>query len=119
MNSIIWITNVPNNKQEHLELTYTTTTHQYQYLDKFQILNLNKMKEIPIDYDMEIAAPISILKHMDNQGYILTKDPYDNIIKYQIKGMMKGNIPHKYQYGIPSINNKMLYPRILIQKYKG
>ena len=101
-----WFTNIDVQKRhERLTLYKRYTPEEYPQYDNYDAINVNKVAEIPSDYDRAMGVPITFLdKYNPDQFEILGLDRY-----------MEDN-PH---YGTRfSINGKETYARILI-KQKG
>jgi hypothetical protein len=112
--NVTWFTNLEVEKR-HEELilykTYKGNENDYEKYDNYEAINVDKTKDIPIDYEGVMGVPISFLdKHNPDQ--------------FEIVGLIAGNI--KGLAGIPSasgkdgpyINGKLRYGRILIRRKK-
>ena len=101
-----WYTNIDNKKRhEKLDLYKKYYGHEEEYpkYDNYDAINVDKTADIPMDYDGVMGVPITYLdKHDDNV--------------FEIVGMLKINSPDKYMFGIPYINGKQLYARVLIKR---
>ena len=107
--SAIWITNLDHAKRhEELILHKEYNPKEYAKYDNYDAINVDKVKDIPIDYGGVMGVPITFL------------DKY-NPDQFEIIGLAAGNI--KGLAGIPSvigkdgpyINGKLKYGRILIK----
>lgn len=116
--NIIWFTNLDIVKR-HEEL-FTGVTYErgmkkglYQKYDNYDAINVDKVKDIPTDYEGIMGVPISFLdKHNPDQ--------------YEIIGLLASAGYVKEQVGIPKlwdnreargvVNGKVVYSRILIKK---
>lgn len=109
--SACWYTNLDHAKRhEKLVLWKNYNAQDYPKFDNFDAINVNKIAEIPVDYNDIMAVPITYLdKH--------------NPSEYDIVGCT-------YSYGIPNgwdkntnmnpvIDGKTIYKRILIRKKAG
>ena len=99
-----WYTNMSHKRRnKNLTLTKTYNEKDYPKYDTYDAINVDKVKDIPKDYDGVIGVPISFLdKHNPDQFELLGIDRYieDN--------------PH---YGRRfRINGKEQYARILIRR---
>lgn len=115
--SACWYTNLDHIKRhEKIEMTYlyskkdTLYPDLYSKYDNFDAINVNKVSEIPMDYDGIIGVPITFM------------DKY-NPEQFEIVGCT-------YNYGIPKgwskdtnmqpiVSGKHVYKRILIRKKVG
>lgn len=95
VNSACWFTNLEHKKQnEELILYKTYNPTEYPKYDNYDAIEVSKVAEIPMDYEGVMGVPISFLdKYCPNQ--------------FRIVGLDR-----------PSINGKIMYRRILIQKIK-
>ena len=107
-----WWTNL-DYKTRHvpLELFKKYNSKDYSKYDNYDAINVNKTKEIPIDYDGVMGVPITFLdKYCPEQfkllGIMNTGEENEGI-RYK-------DTPH----GRPTIDGKELYLRLLIKKIK-
>ncbi len=107
-----WYTNLDITKRhEDLILYEEYKKEEYQKYDNYEAINVNKIKEIPIDYNGVMGVPITFM------------DKY-NPKQFEIVGLIAGNI--KGMAGIksssgkdgPYIDGKLKYGRILIRNKK-
>lgn len=101
-----WYTNLDHQQRhENIILYKTYNEKDYSKYDQYDAININKVADIPYDYDGIMGVPISFLdKYNPKQFEVLNLDRYisDN--------------PH---YGKRfTINNKETYARILIRNRK-
>lgn len=99
-----WFTNLKTDiDKPFLVLTEKYTPEKYPKYDNYNAINVNKTKDIPMDYDGVMGVPITFLdKHCINQFDILGIDRY---------------IEDNPNYGKRfTINGKELYARILIKR---
>ncbi len=102
-----WFTNLETTKRyEDLILYKTYNPNEYPKYDNYDAINVDKVKDIPINYTGPMWVPITFL------------DKY-NPKQFEILGMSSGNIVGEYFYGgIHIINWKMKYARIFIKNKK-
>lgn len=102
--NICWFTNLDNKKRhEELILYKTYTPEEYPTYDNYDAINVDKVAEIPMDYDGVMGVPITFLdKYNPEQFEIVGIDRYveDN-----------PNYGHRFK-----INQKEIYARILIRR---
>lgn len=96
-----WFTNLPVSKKP-LILTKTYDPEKYPKYDNYDAINVDRVKDIPCDYDGVIGVPITILNYDLNDvevvgAYNYSKD-YDG---------------HTWN---AKINNEYVYKRVLIKK---
>ena len=69
--AISWFTNLDNNKQsELLSLISTYNEEKYPKYDNYDAINVDKVKDIPYDYEGVIGVPITILNYLCSDGLI-------------------------------------------------
>ena len=71
--NICWWTNLPTIKRnEQLNLTKSILSNKYEKYDNFNAINVDKVSDIPYDYDGVMGVPISFIsKHNPNQFEIV------------------------------------------------
>lgn len=63
-NNCLWLTNMSNNQRsKELKLTKVYKGHEndYPFFDNYKAINVNKTKDIPLDYKGEMGVPITFL----------------------------------------------------------
>lgn len=106
LGNIAWYTNLDNSKRHEDIILYRQYNEKdYPKYDNYDAININKVADIPYDYDGIMGVPISFLdKYNPEQFEILNLDRY---------------ISDNPNYGKRfTINNKETYARILIRKRK-
>jgi len=97
--SISWFTTLePQGVDRHLVLNEKYEEGKYQVYDNYPAINVDRLKDIPIDYDGVIGVPITYWKYHDN-GF------------GQVVGFRKGLDGKDLR-----INGKDKYARVLIKK---
>lgn len=82
--------------------TYKGNEKDYPKYDNFDIIEVNYVKDIPIDYEGLMGVPITFMdKYNPNQFEIVAKMSTTSI--------------DKYNYGYPYINGKKKFARIIIK----
>ena len=108
--NIGWFTNLQSKKRnEELILTKTYNEIDFPYLDNYNAINVDRVVNIPKDFDGYMAVPITFIdKYNPNQFEIfgITNTGEKN------PGIRLPNTAH----GRPLLNGKELYIRILIRK---
>ena len=98
-------------RHEDMILYKPYSTEEYLKFDNYDAINVDKTKDIPVDYDGFMGVPITFL------------DKY-NPEQFEIIGLIAGNIrglagiPSKINKDGPYINGKLKYGRILIKRKK-
>lgn len=106
LGNIAWYTNLDTSKRHEDIILYRPYNEKdYTKYDQYDAINVNKVADIPYDYDGIMGVPISFLdKYNPEQFEILNLDRY---------------ISDNPNYGKRfTINNKETYARILIRKRK-
>lgn len=104
LGNIVWFTNIDHTKHNQpLILTKTYSPELYPKYDNYDAINVDRVADIPMDYDGVIGVPITFLdKYCPTQFEIVGLDRY-----------IEGNkMPNKRMH----INGKEIYARILIRK---
>lgn len=110
MGNICWFTNLDTTKRhESLTLYRHYDPREYPHYDNYDAINVNKVAEIPYDYEGVMGVPITFLdKYNPDQFKII------GLIAGNIKGL--AGIPTKTGKDGPYINGKLKYGRILIRR---
>ena len=106
MGNICWYTNLDHNKRhEELDLVCRYSPEEYPTYDNYNAINVNKVDDIPNDYEGIMGVPITFL------------DKY-NPDQFEIKGIDR-YVEYNPRYGHRfQLNNKEVYARILIRNKK-
>ncbi len=101
-----WFTNI-DYKERHSDLILYKKYNEEEYpkYDNYDAINIDKTKEIPMDYKGVMGVPITFL------------DKY-NPKQFEIIGKMSTTKIDEFNYGYPYIANKKKYARILIKHKK-
>lgn len=92
-------------RHEKLILWKKYTPEEYPTYDNYDAINVDKVTDIPCDYDGMIGVPKTYLgKHCPDQ--------------FEIIGEFNHGSDNEYDLAKPMINGKMLFPRIVIRKKK-
>ena len=101
--AITWLTNLPNTKRnEEMVLTasYYANPDAYPHYDNYDGINVNRLTQIPKDYEGAMGVPITIIDYYNPEQF--------EIIKFR-----KGDDGKDLR-----INGKELYTRVLIRRKK-
>jgi len=109
MGSVVWFTNIENRKRtENLTLWKTYNPIDYPNYDNYDAINVDKVSEIPMDYNKVMGVPITFI------------DKY-NPAQFELLGIMntgeenKGIRHEGTPHGRPLVNGIEKYLRILIK----
>lgn len=102
----VWYTNLDVQKRhEPLDLYKRYSPEEYPKYDNYEAINVNKVVDIPIDYNGVMGVPISFMeKHCPEQ--------------FKIIGLCAshGKVPRHIENESCYLNGKWVYSRILIQR---
>ena len=101
---VTWFTNLDHQKRHHpLDLYKHYNEEEYPKYDNYDAINVDKVTDIPLDYDGVMGVPISFLdKYCPEQFEIIGIDRY-----------VENNPFYGHRF---TINGKEIYARILIKK---
>ena len=104
VSGVQWFTNLDHDKRhEDLLLDKKYTPKEYPKYDNYDAINVDKTKDIPIDYEGVMGVPITFLdKFNPNQ--------------FEIIGQMVTTKVDEFNYGYPYVKGKKIYARILIKR---
>ena len=109
VNTASWFTNIPHNRRNiELDLYKKYSADEYPTYDNYDAINVNKVSEIPMDYNGVMGVPISFLgKYCPTQ--------------FEILGIMSGAKGETFTNGNDGkakfyVNGKGVYARILIRR---
>lgn len=110
---IVWFTNIDNNKRNTpLDLYKKYTPEEYPHYDNYDAINVDKVADIPMDWDGVMGVPISFLgKYCPEQFEIIwTTDRGGDGKLEDLK-----NKEWCKPWNSPFFNNKYIYKRIFIR----
>lgn len=110
MGNVCWFTNLDIQKRhESLILYKKYTPEEYPKYDNYNAININKVADIPFDYEGVMGVPITFMDKYNPEQFELLGIMNTGEIN---EGIRYSNTPH----GRPVINGKELYLRILIRR---
>lgn len=112
MGSVVWFTNLDILKRHEdliLYKSYEGNETEFPKFDNYNAINVDKTKDIPMDYDGIIGVPITFLDKFNPEQFKII-----GLIAGNIKGL--AGIPSAIGKDGPYINGKLKYGRLLIQK---
>ena len=109
VSGVHWFTNLDINKRhEDLILYKKFTEQEYPKYDHYDAINVDKTKDIPMDYTGNIGVPITFLdKYNPDQFEII-----DGLNRYSI---LNGPTPETQGKYLSQVNGKPIYVRIVIK----
>lgn len=120
-----WFTNLEIKKKPDVPiLVKKYNPKDYPQYDNYSAINVNKVKDIPYDYQGVMGVPITILGLQYSDGYIHLLDELSNEMRYEIcscNDYIINNQAKKKESGLvkdkdSAINGKATYARVLIKK---
>lgn len=107
--NICWFTNLEHKKRSEILETiysYEKDKDKYPKYDNYDVINVDKVTEIPMDYTGVMGVPITFLdKHNPKQ--------------FEILGLDNHLINNGLGAGCNSINGKQIYRRLIIRQIKS
>jgi len=101
-----WFTNLDTTKRhEKITLYKKYSPKEYPKYDNYNAINIDKVSDIPKDYNGVMGVPITFLDKFNPE-------------QFKIVGEMVTTKVDKFNYGYPFINGKKIYARILIKRKK-
>lgn len=114
--AISWFTNLKITKKPNIPILIKKyNPKDYPQYDNYSAINVNKVKDIPYDYQGVMGVPITILGLQYSDGYIHLLDELSNEMRYEILGH-EHDLSTKQTIGQFEVNSKGVYKRILIKK---
>ena len=104
LGNICWFTNLDHNKRhEKIDLWKNYDSTIYPHYDNFDAINIDKVIDIPCDFDGLMGVPITFMdKYCPDQ--------------FVIVGVLNHGCDSEYDLAKPTLNGKDLYSRILIRR---
>jgi len=104
VSGVQWFTNLDHDKRhEDLLLDKKYTPKEYPKYDNYDAINVDKTKDIPIDYEGVMGVPITFLDKFNPK-------------QFEIIGQMVTTKVDEFNYGYPYVKGKKIYARILIKR---
>jgi hypothetical protein len=107
-----WYTNLPTTIRKEEILTgkaYSGYESMYKKYDNYDAININKLTDIPMDYEGIMGVPITFIDHYNPDQFEIIGHEHD------IQGNGGAGLPE----GQFEIEHKGLFKRILIRKKQG
>lgn len=109
--STVWFTNLDYDKRHQdfpLYKTYKGNEEDYPKYDYYDAININKTKEIPLDYEGAMGVPITFLNKFNPEQFEII----DGLNRYSILDGVTEETKGKY---LAQVNGKPIYVRIIIK----
>ncbi len=112
VSGVVWYTNLEINKRhEDLILYKNYSPEEYPKYDNYDAINVDKTKEIPLDYDGKIGVPITFLDKYNPEQFEII----DGLNRYSILDGPTEETKGKY---LAQVNGKPTYVRVVIKNKK-
>lgn len=113
----LWYTNLDIQKRhERLLLWKHYTPEEYPTYDNYDAINVDKVADIPVDYDGVMGVPITFLNKYSPEQFEIIGLFIEADGDEFIQGLSVDTDDKHHNSRCPVLNNKRLYPRILIRK---
>ena len=90
-------------RNDRLTLYKEYTPEEFPRYDNYDAINVNKVADIPVDYDGAMGVPITFLDKFNPE-------------QFEIVGQMANTSVDEHNKGYPFINGKKVYARIIIKR---
>ena len=101
-----WFTNLDIKKRhEEIPLYKSYNENEYPKYDNYDAINVDKTKDIPMDFKGEMGVPITYLDKYSPE-------------QFEIIGQMATTKIDEFNYGYPYVNGSKIYARIIIKNKK-
>lgn len=111
-----WFTNLDySERHEELILYKQYTPYEFPRYDNYNAINVDKTKEIPMDYDGIMGVPITFLDRYNPEQFEIIGSDYEvkeGLLPEIVNPNWKGKIDRGY------VNGKRMYARLLIKNKK-
>ena len=108
--NILWFTNLDISKRhEYLDLYKEYCPEEYPKYDNYDAININKVSEIPCDYNGAMGVPITFLNKYNSDQFIVVGATESEGKGFSC-GLWKGGIAQPLVFG------KRIYKRIFIRR---
>ena len=112
VSGVHWFTNLDINKRhEDLILYKNYTPEEYPKYDHYDGINVDKTKDIPMDYKGNMGVPITFLDKYNPEQFEII----DGLNRYSI---LEGPTPETQGKYLSQVNGKPIYVRIIIKNKK-
>ena len=101
VSGVVWFTNLPHNKRnEEIILWKRYSSAEYPKYDNYDAINVDKVREIPKDYDGHIGVPITFLDKYNPQQFEIIGQGQGNLYRELApKGLSAEFVKRYYESG--------------------
>ena len=108
----IWFTNLDHKKRhEYLILYKKYTQAEYPKYDNYDAINIDKVKDIPVDYDGAMGVPITFMDKYNPEQFEIV-----GATESEGKGFSAGLWHEQSKVSQPLVNGVRVYKRIFIKR---
>lgn len=114
-----WFTNLEIDKRhDMLALTASYAGHEDEYprFDSYDAINVNRVADIPADYDGVMGVPITFLTKHDPEQFELVDDRDVMVMKAGRNHAEGAGVPRVLTGGLSKVNGVRKYARVLIRR---
>ena len=116
-NAVCWFTNLRHNvKAKEIPLRCSYAPDVYDEYDNYLALNVDKLSDIPYDYDGYMGVPITYMERHNDRQFELIGSDYD-IKTNKLSFLRRPGYVGKFDRGY--VKGRRLYSRIIIKKRKN
>ncbi|MBF2760612.1 MAG: modification methylase, partial [Ectothiorhodospiraceae bacterium AqS1] len=109
-----WYTNLPHRRRNRDIILYRRFSRkEYPIFDNIRAIHVERVSEIPSDYDGIMGVPITFLEKYNPDQFEIIGSDYDvkeGLLPELVNPKWKGNLDRAY------LNGKRIYARLLIKK---
>ena len=114
LGNVCWYTNLDIDKRHEIMILYKSyTSEEYLHYDNYEAINVNKVADIPCDYDGIMGVPITFMDKYNPEQFEIVGRADANIANEDNSFHIEG---FKDKGGAPLVNGSFVYKRILIKK---
>ena len=114
LGNVCWYTNLDIDKRHEIMILYKSyTSEEYLHYDNYEAINVNKVADIPCDYDGIMGVPITFMDKYNPEQFEIVGRADANIANEDNSFNIEG---FKDKGGAPLVNGSFVYKRILIKK---
>jgi len=118
MGRIVWYTNLDTTKRhDKLTLYKKYTPEEYPKYDNYEAINVDKVSDIPMDYDGAMGVPITFLDKYNPEQFDIIGQTHSGDTSFGVENLRRD--PDHRHRGIVHGESKEKYARILIKNKKN
>lgn len=110
IDGVVWFSTLPTPNKRKLVLTKKYNHNDYPHYDNYNAIYVDKVRNIPKDYDCFMAVPISILEYDLTNFVIADARDHTNVER------LKNKSTQLIKDGDGTINGKAKYVRVMVRR---